>query len=115
MMIKYFVDKYNLLFVYQVSQVEVPTTQRTVVMGLLVVSALFQCINSGLFIVSGDSVLIWLGGILSALSVFTLLVSGVLFRYWGVVQNFSFGEFFMVKNEFSLCYIHPCEKILSDC
>lgn len=115
MLLKYYVDKYNLLFVYQVNQVEVPTTQRTVVMSLLVISALFQSINSGLFIVSGDSVLIWLGGILSALSVFTLLVSGVLYKYWGLVQNYSLGEFFTIKNEFSLCYIHPCEKILSDC
>lgn len=115
MLLKYYVDKYNLLFAYQVNPIEVPTTQRTVVTCLLVISALFQCINSGLFIVSGDSILIWLGGILSALSVFTLILSGILNKHWQVVQNFSLGEFLTIKNEFSLSYTHPCEKMLADC
>ena len=115
MVLKYFVDKYNLLFAYQVNPIEVPTTQRTVVASLLIISSLFQSINSGLFIVSGDSTLIFLGFILSALSVLTLILSITLYNYWHIVQTFSLTDFLNIKNEFSLSYTHPCEQLLADC
>jgi hypothetical protein len=114
MSFKYFVDKYNLLCAYQVSSADLPMMQKTVVTCLLMISSLFQCINSGLFIASGDLILTWLGGILSALSVITLILAIFLYKNWQMIQNYSLGDFLSIKQEFALRYSHPCEEILSD-
>ena len=81
MFIKYSVDKYSLLFAYRIGKNESLSIQRTVITCLLIIVSLFQSINSGIFIVSGTSILIWLGGILNTLSIVTLLFSLLLYKY----------------------------------
>ena len=112
--IKFYVDKYNLLFAFKVNSSDLPTSPKTVVTCVLLISSLFQIINSGLFIASGDLVLTWLGGILSALSVITLVFSIILHKFWHLVQNYSLGDFLSMKQDFALRYLHPCEGVLSD-
>ena len=112
MFIKYAVDKYNVLFAYKISKNEGETTQKTVMTCLFIISSLFQMINSGIFIVSGQTILIWLGGILSALSVFTLIFSALQYKYWHIIQNFTSSKVWNIKYDFSNHYIHPCEEFL---
>ena len=114
MVLKYCIDKYNLLFAYRVNNAEVLTTQKTVISCLFVISALFQSINSGLFIVSGNSVLIWLGGILTALSLFTLLSGVLIHKYWHLLSAFNLSHFWRLKYDFANRYQHPCESIISE-
>jgi Calcium-dependent channel, 7TM region, putative phosphate len=114
MFIKYFVDKYNLLFAYRISKVEGLSTQKSVITSLLIISSLFQSINSGLFIVSGMSALIWLGGILTGLSVVTFIFSIVFYKYWDSVQSFSLSKHRSYNHDYDSRYIHPCQSIVSD-
>ena len=58
MFVKYNVDKYNLLFAYRIKNSEAITTQKAVITSLLIISSLYQSINTGIFSVSGMSILI---------------------------------------------------------
>lgn len=110
--IKYWVDKYNLLFAYRIDINEVLTTQKTVIVCLIMISALFQSINSGLFIVAGTSVMVWLGGILSAFSVITVVFGVLVFKYWNAVQGINFAHCWSLKYDFTHKYTHPCESFI---
>ena len=114
MFVKYNVDKYNLLFAYRIKNSEAITTQKAVITSLLIISSLYQSINSGIFIVSGMSILIWLGGILSALSIVTLVFSVLLYKYWHLALSFHLKNYWSFKLSFHNRYQHPCEKLLND-
>lgn len=111
---KYFVDKYNVLFAYKIVDTVGQTTQKSVMASLFLISSLFQSINSGLFIVSGHSVLIWIGGILSALSFLTFLLSIFVYKYWDFLKYLQATRPWPLKSDFSQEYRHPCEEILND-
>ena len=114
MFIKYSVDKYSLLFAYRIGKNESLSIQRTVITCLLIIVSLFQSINSGIFIVSGTSILIWLGGILNTLSIVTLLFSLLLYKYWDLAQNLNLSKFWKFNYRFDDRFKHPCETILED-
>jgi hypothetical protein len=81
MTVKYWLDKYNLLYVYRVEPGPGTFMQGTVLFYLLIVISISQGINSGIFMASGFDVLVYIGGFLSVASFLTALYSFLIFKY----------------------------------
>ena len=81
MTVKYWLDKYNLLYVYRVEPGPGTFMQGTVLFYLLMVISVSQGINSGIFMASGFDILVYIGGFLSIASFLTALYSFLIFKY----------------------------------
>ena len=105
--VKYLVDKYNLLFVYRVENKPIEKVQHTLVKFLILILALFQLVNSGLFAVSGEQAYILFGALLTVIAVITFGITcfiGKLFEEEHVedVSDFVLGTATAI-------YKHPCD------
>lgn len=81
MTVKYWLDKYNLLYVYRVEPSSGTHMQGIVLFYLLVVISISQLINSGIFMASGFDILVYIGGFLSVGSFLTFLYACLIFKY----------------------------------
>lgn len=108
MTVKYWLDKYNLLYVYRVEPSSGTHMQGIVLFYLLIVISTSQLINSGIFMASGFDILVYIGGFLSLCSILTFLYSTLIFKYrspYHSSQNFEVSP----KD----LYSHPFKVYLS--
>lgn len=80
--VKYWIDKYNLLYVYRVEHCPGKHMQGLVVLFFLISIGIFQLINSGIFMASGFKVLVWLGSFLALIGLVTIVSGILIYRYW---------------------------------
>lgn len=106
--IKYYVDKYNLLFVYRVDDRPTEKLQTTIFRFLIVILALFQLVSSGLFAMSGEQAFIWFGGVLSLLSLITFVISFWADALFQTAENTGKYTEEMLRKASEL-YKHPCD------
>lgn len=79
---KYWIDKYNLLYVYRVESTAGNSLQGLVVTFLLLAVGISQVINSGLFIASGTGFLIAFGTFLALIGTFAIFGAWGTYQYW---------------------------------
>ena len=106
MTVKYWLDKYNLLYVYRVEPGPGTFMQGTVLFYLLMVISVSQGINSGIFLASGFDILVYIGGFLSVASFLTALYSFLIFKYrspYNPPRSFEITE---KDNYYDLIYSH---------
>ena len=108
MTIKYWVDKYNLLYVYRIEALPGNNLQGLVTVYIFIILSISQFINSGLFIASGVSILIWFGGFLAFFSIFTFIIAILIYKYWN--NYYDTSGFEINEND---CYQHPYLNILN--
>ena len=107
MTIKYWIDKYNLLYVYRVEPTAGKSLQGIVLVFLLVVLGVSQMVNSGLFMASGSKLLVGFGAVLAAAGVISVAVAVGIYQYWNS-YHLSRPDEINAKD----LYMHPYLKFL---
>ena len=90
--VKYWLDKYNLLFVYRVEPLAGKNLQGLVLMFIVMILGITQLINSGLFLASGVGFLAFFGGLFALTGLVTVIVSVLLYKYWNPYHSFTTFE-----------------------
>ena len=117
--IKYWVDKYNLLFVCKVEPTTFGKLQQTVLVFIVLEAGLFMLVNSGVFMLSGAA--FWTGLSILVLGVWTLLAGFFInSKGWDFLESSVYSsiqkdwesdsEF--IEQAWKL-YQHPCQHMLS--
>jgi len=121
MFVKYWVDKYNLLFVYRVELDSAGRLQRPVLNFIMISVGLFFALNAGLFMVSGENTYFYLGvafGFIAVLTFAGVAVMGDFVWYkleYQIKQRDIFNWTLTSDNLLAHSqglYKHPCEKLI---
>jgi Calcium-dependent channel, 7TM region, putative phosphate len=102
MFLKYWIDKYHLLYVYRIESFSDNTLNGVVLVFLVFLTGISQLVNSGLFMASGIAILVWLGGFLATTGLTTIVIAVLICKYWNTYHTYIDFEP-SVKN----LYKHP--------
>ncbi|CAG9328918.1 TMEM63A_6 [Blepharisma stoltei] len=116
--IKYWVDKYNLLFVYRVEMTCIGKAQEAILMFIMIAIGLFQLVNSGVFMVSGENWFSYFGWCFAVISMITFLACFFVDAKILEFLNRKRGKeeesllFYDLTGDINTLYKHPCEAIV---